>query len=161
MSTPTPLPVEASVEIAAAPEAVWEVLSDPRRMPEFSPELRRVFLPGRKSGGNGGLGQTIIGINRRKAVVWPTTSKIVRWEPGRAVAWKTRESGATWIYEIEPGGDASSPTTCRVTARRELPAYTLGSKLMVPILGGATGHDEELAAGLATTLGRIKAAVEA
>jgi len=147
------LPVEASIEITATADTIWEVVSDPRRMPEFSPELRRVFLPGRRSG----LGQTIIGINRRKAVVWPTSSKIVRWEPGRAVAWKTRESGATWIYEIEPVGDAS---VSRVTARRELPAYTIGSKLMVPILGGATGHDEELAAGLATTLERIKAVVE-
>ena len=43
-----------------------------------------------------------------EAVVWPTTSKVVRWEPGRAVAWKTRESGATWVYEIE----ATPAATC-------------------------------------------------
>ena len=94
--TQTPAPISATVEMKAAPEDVWEVVSDLARMPEFSPELRKAFVVGKP-----GVGANIIGINRRKAVVWPTTSKVVRWEPGRAVAWKTRESGATWVYELE------------------------------------------------------------
>ena len=72
------------------------------------------------------------------------------------MAWKVRESGATWVYELEPTG-----TGTRVTGRRVLPAYTIGSKLMVPFLGGAAGHDHELNAGIAATLNRIKAVVEA
>ena len=155
MSTPTPLPISASTEIDAAPDEVWAVVSDVTRMPEFSPELRKVITIGRTRG----LGQTIVGLNRRKAVWWPTTSKVVRWEPGHAVAWKTRESGATWSYVVEPVQIGGRPAT-RLTATRELDAFTLGSKLMTPILGGAIGHDEELAAGLATTLDRIKAVVE-
>ncbi|HEX7738392.1 MAG TPA: SRPBCC family protein [Marmoricola sp.] len=151
MSAPTPLPISASTVIDATPHEVWAVVSDVTRMPEFSPELRKVITLGKTRG----LGQNILGINRRKAVAWPTTSKVVRWEPGRAVAWKTRESGATWSYEITP-----ADTGVRLTATRELDAFTLGSKLMTPILGGAIGHDEELAAGLATTLDRIKAVVE-
>jgi uncharacterized protein YndB with AHSA1/START domain len=146
----TPRNVGATLEINAAPEQVWAVVSDVGRMPEFSPELRRAYVLGKP-----GLGATIVGVNRRKAVVWPTTSKVVRWEPGRAVAWKTRESGATWVYELEP-----TPAGTRVTGRRVLPAYTLGSKLLVPFLGGAAGHDVELNAGIAATLERIKAVVE-
>ena len=92
-----PAPISATVEMNAGPDEVWRVVSDLARMPEFSPELRKAFVLGRP-----GLGANVIGINRRKAVVWPTSSKVVRWEPGRAVAWKTRESGATWIYELEP-----------------------------------------------------------
>lgn len=145
-----PLPVGATVEIKATPEEVWTVLSDLGRMPEFSPELRRAYVFG-----GPGLGATILGINRRKAVAWPTTSKVVRWEPKRAVAWKTRESGATWVYELEP-----TATGTAVTGRRVLPAYTVGSRLMVPFLGGATDHDEELNSGIAETLNRVKAAVE-
>lgn len=156
MSTPTPLPISASTEIAATTEEVWEVVSDLGRMPEFSPELRKVVPLNRAHG----VGRTILGLNRRKAVWWPTTSRVVRWEPGRAVAWRTRESGATWTYELEPAGDDTRPAT-RLTASRELAAFTLGSKVMTPILGGALGHDEELAAGLATTLDRIRDAVEA
>jgi uncharacterized membrane protein len=147
----TPLTVGAGVEIDRSPEQVWSVLSDLARMPEFSPELRKAFVVGTP-----GLGATIIGINRRKAVAWPTTSKVVRWEPGKAIAWKTRESGATWVYELEPTASGT-----HVTGRRVLPAYTVPSKLMVPFLGGAHGHDLELNAGIAATLQKIKAAVEA
>jgi hypothetical protein len=156
VSAPTPLPIGSCVDMAAPPATVWGIVSDVTRMPEFSPELRKVFVVGRTRG----LGQHLVGINRRRAVVWPTTSTIVRWEPGHAIAWKTRESGATWSYEIEPVEVAGVPG-CRVIASRALPAFTIGSKLMVPVLGGALGHDEDLAAGLATTLDRIKAVVEA
>lgn len=160
MSTTThdatqPLPISATLEMAVPPQTVWEVVSDLARMPEFSPELRRVVPLNRRRG----LGQRVLGINRRKAVVWPTTSVVTRWEPGRAVAWHTKESAATWVYEIEPTPGAGGTTVSRVTVRRVLPSYSLGSKLLTPVLGGARGHDEELQHGLATTLERIRAAV--
>jgi uncharacterized protein YndB with AHSA1/START domain len=145
-----PAPISATVQMKAGPEAVWKVVSDLARMPEFSPELRRAYVLGKP-----GLGANIIGINRRKAVVWPTTSKVVRWEPGRAVAWKTRESGATWVYELEPTTNGTN-----LTGRRVLPTFTLGTSLLGPVIGGAAGHDVELADGIRTTLERIRAAVE-
>ena len=145
-----PAPISATLEMKATPEAVWEVVSDLARMPEFSPELRKAFVLGKP-----GLGVNILGINRRKAVFWPTTSKVVRWEPGRAVAWRTRESGATWVYELEP-----TATGTTVTGRRVLPRFTLGTSLLASAIGGAEGHDAELAAGIRTTLERIRTAVE-
>ncbi len=145
-----PAPISATIDILAGADEVWTVISDLARMPEFSPELRRAFVLGKP-----GVGANIIGINRRKVVVWPTTSKVVRWEPGRAVAWRTRESGATWIYELEP-----TPTGTRVTSRRVLPRFTLGTAVLGPVIGGAEGHDAELADGMRLTLERIRAAVE-
>ncbi len=145
-----PTPISATVEMNASTEAVWEVVSDLARMPEFSPELRKAFVLGKP-----GLGANIVGINRRKAVVWPTTSKVVRWEPGRAVAWRTRESGATWVYELEP-----TATGTTVTGRRVLPKFTFGTSFLAPVIGGAEGHDAELAAGIRTTLERIRTVVE-
>ena len=146
-----PAPISATVEMKASPDEVWSIVSDLGRMPEFSPELRKAFVLGTP-----GLGANVIGINRRKAVVWPTTSKVVRWEPGRAVAWKTRESGATWVYELEPTPDGTA-----VTGRRVLPRFTLGTSLLAPVIGGAEGHDAELAEGIRTTLERIRSTVEA
>jgi hypothetical protein len=148
--TQQPALISATVDIKAGPDAVWKVISDFTRMPEFSPELRKAFVVGKP-----GVGANIIGINRRKAVVWPTTSKVVRWEPGRAVAWRTRESGATWIYELEPTATGTS-----VTGRRVLPKFTLGTSLLGPVIGGAAGHDAELADGIRTTLERIRSTVE-
>ena len=148
---PQPAAITATVEVAASPAEVWRLISDLGRMPEFSPELRKAFVVGRP-----GVGACIIGINRRKAVIWPTTSRVVRWEPGRAVAWKTRESGATWVYEL-----ASTPTGTAVTGRRVLPRFTLGTTVLGPVIGGARGHDVELTRGLRTTLERIRETVEA
>ncbi len=150
---PQPLPISASVVVAASPDAVWAVVSDVTRMPEWSPELRRLFVLGAREPR---VGMRLLGINRRGYAAWPTTSTVVRFEPGRAVAWKTRESGATWTYELEPveGGT-------RVTGRRDLPKFTLGTTLMAPLIGGADGHDQELADGIRATLERIKATVEA
>lgn len=149
--SPVPAPISATVEMKADPDTVWQVVSDLRRMPEFSPELRKAFVLGKP-----GVGATIIGVNRRRLAVWPTTSKVVRWEPGRAVAWKTRESGATWVYELE-----GTPDGTRVTGRRVLPKFTVGTSFLGPVIGGAEGHDRELAEGIATTLERIRSTVEA
>jgi uncharacterized protein YndB with AHSA1/START domain len=146
----TPTPISATVQMNASPEEVWKVVSDLARMPEFSPELRKAFVLGRP-----GVGANIIGINRRKAVVWPTTSKVVRWEPAKAVAWKVRESGATWVYELEPAEGGT-----KVTGRRVLPKFTFGTSFLAPVIGGAEGHDAELAEGIQTTLERIRTAVE-
>lgn len=150
---PQPLPISASVEVAAAPEKVWQVVSDVTRMPEWSPELRRLVVIGSPKQGEGAR---MLGINRRGWAVWPTTSRVVRFEPHKAVAWKTRESGATWTYELEPTGSGT-----RLTGRRDLPGFTVGTKVMAPLIGGAEGHDGELADGIRTTLERIKATVEA
>lgn len=149
----SPLPISASVDIQAPRDAVWGVVGDVTRMPEWSPELRRLYAVG---GGRPRLGTVLVGINRRGLAVWPTTSRVVRFEPGLEVAWKTRESGATWSYRLEevPGGT-------RVTGRRELPAYALATRLLGPVIGGAAGHDAELAAGISSTLERIRATVEA
>ena len=149
----TPAPISAEVEIAASPDRVWAVVSDVTRMPQWSPELRRLYAVG---GRTPRVGMTLIGINRRGWVAWPTTSKVTRLEPQRAVAWKTRESGATWTYEL-----AETATGTRLTSRRDLPSFTRGTTLLGPVIGGAEGHDVELAAGLRATLERIKASIEA
>jgi hypothetical protein len=71
------------------------------------------------------------------------------------VAWRTRESGATWTYELEAADGGT-----RLTGRRDLPRFTALTTHLGPVIGGAAGHDRELAEGIRTTLGRIKDAVE-
>ena len=158
-----PAPVHAATEVAAPPQAVWDVVGDLARMPEFSPELRRAWVLGEP-----GLGARVVGLNRRGLVAWPTLSRVVRWEPGRAVAWHVRESGATWVYELEPGetvptgdGGSGAPASTLLTARRVLPRFGLATRLIGPLIGGAVGHDAELARGLRSTLERIRGVVEA
>jgi uncharacterized protein YndB with AHSA1/START domain len=146
--------LRAETEIAAPPARVWAALSDLRRMPEWSPELVRM-VPLKPGGLK--VGQQYLGLNRRKAVIWPTRSVVAVLEPEHALAWDTRSSGARWIYELSPEGNGT-----RVVHRRPVPRrLTFLSKVFAPLaLGGSDEHADELEAGMAETLSRLKAAIE-
>jgi uncharacterized protein YndB with AHSA1/START domain len=147
--------LRAVTTIAASPAQVWAVLSDFDRMPEMSPELVRM-VPLKK----GGLreGQSYLGINKRKWVLWPTRSVVVTVDPEKALGWDTKSSGARWIYELTPEGDGT-----RVVHRRPVPSgLTLIGRLFASVaLGGTEGHADELEAGMGQTLARLKAVAEA
>jgi uncharacterized protein YndB with AHSA1/START domain len=146
--------LRAETTIDAPPEAVWRVLGDVRRMPELSPELVRM-IPLKK----GGLrpGQWYVGVNRRKGVLWPTRSVVADVQPGRMVAWDTKTSGARWIWELSPDG-----TGTRVVHRRPVPKRLTAVSFVFAkgFLGGVGGHADELEAGMAQSVARLKAAVE-
>jgi uncharacterized protein YndB with AHSA1/START domain len=146
--------LRAEVTIDASPAAVWAALTDLRRMPEWSPELVRM-VPLTRGGLR--LGQQYVGLNRRKAVIWPTRSVVTALEPERTLAWDTRSSGARWIYELSPEGSGT-----RVVHRRPVPRrITLLSKAFAPLfLGGSDAHADELERGMAQTLSRLKASLE-
>ncbi len=147
--------LRAEATVHASPERVWALLTDFSRMARWSPETMRMVPLGR-----GGLrvGQSYLGLNRRGPVVWPTRSVVAVLEPGRALAWDTRSSGARWIWELTPAGDSTHVVHRRPVPRR----LTLGSKLVAgTLLGGSEGHADELEQGMAQTLGRLKDAAEA
>ncbi len=148
--------LRAEATVAAPPERVWALLTDFSKMSDWSPETM-AMLPLLR----GGLrtGQQYVGLNRRKAMVWPTRSVVAVLEPGRVLAWDTRSSGARWIWELEDDGQGGT----RVVHRRPVPAgLTKVSGLFARLfLGGAAGHSDELEAGMATTVSRLKAAAEA
>ncbi len=155
MTGPADRELHAETTVAAPPAAVWAALTDFSRMPRWSPELvtMRPLL-------RGGLrvGQQYAALNRRGAVVWPTRSVVAVLEPEQTIAWDTRSSGARWIWELEPTDDGGT----RVVHRRPVPRrLTRVSGLFAgALLGGAAGHADELEAGMATTVSRLKAAVE-
>lgn len=157
MTGPADRELRAEATIAAPPERVWALLTDFSRMPEWSPELVRM-VPLKPGGLR--LGQWYLGINRRKAVVWPTRSVVAQVEPGRALAWDTTSSGARWIWELSAEGDGAAT---RVVHRRPVPRrITLLSKVFAPLaLGGSEGHADELEEGMTHTVARLKAAAEA
>jgi uncharacterized protein YndB with AHSA1/START domain len=146
--------LRAETTLDAPPERVWEELIELRHMAEWSPEV--VGMMPLKPGGLK-VGQQYLGLNRRKAVIWPTRSVIAVVDPGRSLAWDTRSSGARWIYELEPAGEGT-----RVVHRRPVPRrITWISRAFTPVfLGGSDEHADELEHGMSRTLERLKAAVE-
>lgn len=152
MSADRELRVEAAV--AAAPEQVWALLTDLRRMSQWSPELVHM-LPLKRGGLR--VGQWYLGLNRRKLVVWPTRNVVAVLDPGRTLAWDTTSSGARWIWDLAPEGSGT-----RVVHRRPVPGkLTLVSRVFAPVaLGGVEAHADELEAGMRQTLARLGAVAE-
>jgi len=141
--------MRAETTIAAPPDQVWEALTDLRRLPGWSPELVRM-VPLK-------VGQQYLGLNRRKAVVWPTRSVVAAVEDGRSLAWDTRSSGARWTYELEPASGGTKVVHRRTVPRR----ITWLSRAFAPVfLGGNDQHADELERGMRRTLERLKAALE-
>jgi len=146
--------LRAEADVDAPPERVWALLTDLSNLPDWSPELVRM-VPLKRGGLR--VGQWYLGINRRKAAVWPTRSVVAVLEPGRVLAWDTRSSGARWVWELTP-----TDTGTRVVHRRPVPqGLSAMSRAFAPVLlGGGASHADELEAGMATTVARLKAAAE-
>ncbi len=145
----------ATADVGAPPQQVWDLLTDFSRMPSWSPELV-TMLPLLRGGLR--VGQQYVGVNKRKSMVWPTRSVVAVLEPGRTLAWDTKSSGARWIWELAQNVDGGTT----VTHRRPVPSgLTRVSGIFAKaFLGGADGHCDELEAGMATTVARLKAAAE-
>ncbi|MEV5002750.1 SRPBCC family protein [Nocardioides sp. LML1-1-1.1] len=147
--------LRAETEIAAPAEHVWALLTDFGQLASWSPETVRM-VPLKRGGLR--VGQWYLGVNRRKAFVWPTRSVVAEVTPGRRLVWDTPSSGAQWVWELE----ALGPGRTRVVHRRPVPArLSLGSRLVAPLaLGGTEEHADELERGMATTLAGLRAAAE-
>lgn len=145
-------PLSATIDIDAPPGAVWAVVSDLKRMGERSPQcaVMKVFGPLR-------VGTRTVNLNRRGLLAWPTSSRVVRLEPERLLAFRITENHTVWSYFLEP-----TETGTRVTERREAPGGTSTvSNIAVRLaLGGSANFEKELLRGMTETLTKIKAAAE-
>lgn len=145
--------LEATIEVAASPSAVWALLADPRHMARWSPQVVRTFL----RGGVPRHGATFLNLNRRGPLFWPTQAKIVRFVEDREFAFRVKENYTVWSFELEP-----TATGTRITQRREAPhgISKISTTLTKRVLGGTETFTEELRAGMAQTLAAIKAEAE-
>jgi len=152
--TQIPAPeLEATIDIAAPPERVWALISDPRNMARWSPQVVKTFL----KGGQPRLGATFTNVNRRGPLVWPTQSKIVRFVEGQDFAFRVKENYMVWSFALEAVDGGT-----RVVQRRETPqgVSKISSVLTKRILGGTEKFTGELQAGMTETLAKIKAEAE-
>ena len=144
--------LQAHVEIDAPVAKVWELVSDLRRMPQWSPPCRwmKPFGPVRR-------GTRTLNLNRRKRLFWPTTCTVVEIDPDRRLAFRVDTNNTIWTYELEPSGEG----TRLIESRHAENGVTAFSNLSVNALfGGTTKFERELLDGMNASLARIKAAAE-
>lgn len=149
-------PLEASVHVQAAPEAVWRLVTDITRMGEWSPQCRGGRWIGHARGPV--VGARFVGFNRQGWRWWATTNRVVAAEPVRLFAFRTEQNRARWVFRID--GDCAAGTT--LVQRRELPTgrSALSTAFIGLLLGGNRRFDSAVQAGMQRTLERIKAAAE-
>lgn len=147
--------LESTTEIDATPEAVWAVISDPRVLGGLSDQVLRTHVVGTAPVGRG---TRTVNINRRGPLVWPTRAKVIRYEPTRDYAFRIKDNGSIWSFELTPSAAGGT----RVTHRREAPKGTtkISKVLQDKVLGGIEDFDREMEAGMAVTLQRLKALLE-
>lgn len=104
--------VTVSIDIAAAPRAVYDLVSDLPRMGEWSPECERCVWTGGAAGP--AVGAHFVGYNRNGRRSWSTKGTVAVADAGREFAFEITSvmklPVARWTYRIEP-----TPAGCRVT----------------------------------------------
>jgi hypothetical protein len=96
--------VEVQTFVDAAPERVWEIVSDIGLMPQLSEEVQRVEWTGGATGP--AVGARFTGFNKHEAFgEWQTTSVITECSAPSVFAWTVGEvehPGAVWRFTVKP-----------------------------------------------------------
>ena len=148
---------QASIDVDASPTVLYDVVSDVRRMGEWSPECRRCEWIGGATGP--AVGARFKGSNRRGVARWSTKPRVIVADPGRAFAFVTGHLGrdmTRWIYRFEstPGG---TKVTESFEMLRDMPWYF---RLADRLLMGVKDRKADLETNMGETLRRLKAAAE-
>lgn len=145
--------LQAQVEINAPVTKVWSLVSDLSKMPQWSPQCRLM----KTLGGPLRQGSRTINLNRRKYLMWPTTSRITEFIPDKKLAFRVNENGTIWSYELEP---TETGTRLIETRHAENGVKALSNATVNALMGGVPNFERELVEGMNESLSRIKAAAE-
>ena len=144
--------LQAQIDINAPAAKVWALISDLRRMPEWSPQCRWMM-----SFGPLRAGTRTLNLNRRKRTLWPTTCTVVEVIPEKKLAFRVNTNHSVWSYELEPNGES----TRVIESRHAENGVTAVSNLSInAFFGGTANFESELIDGMKASLAKIKAAAE-
>jgi uncharacterized protein YndB with AHSA1/START domain len=146
---------QATTTIAAAPDAVYALISDVIRTGEWSPECVHCEWVGDTTAATPGA--RFRGHNKQGNREWDMECVIDEAEPGAAFSFHTERNGAArtkWGYRLTPEG-----TGTRLTEWYERVAPTPALTRLVErlVMGGRQKHND---ANVAASLKRIKSIIE-
>ena len=144
--------LQTQIDIDAPVDKVWELITDTRRMPEWSPQCRKM-----KTLGPLRQGTRTLNVNRRKRLYWTTTSTITEMIPQRKFAFRVNTNNTIWSYELEPTATGTRVVESRHAENGVKPASNF---LVNMLFGGVPSFEDELVDGMNASLARIKAAAE-
>jgi uncharacterized protein YndB with AHSA1/START domain len=147
---------DKSIQIHAPAQVVYDLVADPMRMAEWSPECVRCrWMAGR---GRAEVGARFRGTSRNGRRRWSTTSTIADMRPGELFAWDVtyfRQPVARWEYRIEPQPDGVKLVETVEDRRGRL------LRAVSPLITGSPDRAKRNAATMESTLQAVRVAAEA
>jgi uncharacterized protein YndB with AHSA1/START domain len=144
--------LQAQVDIKAPVSKVWSLVSDFRRMPEWSPQCRLMRRLGPLRNGT-----RTINVNRRNFLFWPTTCTVVEVIPDEKLAFRVNTNNTIWSYELQPIAEGTRVIESRHAENGVKPVSGMAVNAL---FGGTANFERELVEGMNTSLAKIKAAAE-
>jgi uncharacterized protein YndB with AHSA1/START domain len=144
--------LQAQVDIDAPVPKVWALISDLRRMPQWSPQCRWMMPLGPLR-----RGTRTLNLNRRNYLFWPTTCTLTEVIPEKKLAFKVNANGTIWSYELEPTSQGTRVVESRHAENGVKPVSTM---TVNALFGGVANFERELVDGMNASLANIKAAAE-
>jgi uncharacterized protein YndB with AHSA1/START domain len=147
---------EQSIVIHAPEDTVYELVADPMRMAEWSPECVRCRWLGVAD--RAVVGARFRGTSRNGRRRWTTTSAITEMRPGELFAWEVTYLGqpvARWEYRLETDPDGVKLVEAVEDRRGRL------LRAVSPLITGSSDRARRNAETMQSTLEAVKAAAEA
>jgi uncharacterized protein YndB with AHSA1/START domain len=147
--------LEATRDVAVAPDAVYAAISDVTRMGEWSDECR--MCEWHDGFDSLKVGATFDGHNRNGDKHWTTQGKVIEADPGRAFTFECSVGDvhySTWGYRIEPTDAGCRVTEWTVNLR---PEAVLKYGMQISGIEDRSARNHEM---MGTTLARLAARLE-
>jgi hypothetical protein len=145
----------STVEIAAAPAAVYALITDLEAMADIAEET--AVMRWQKGASSAAPGAVFKGTNRNGWRRWTTTCKVTDADPGQLFAFQVSHTGvpiSRWQYDIAPSGEGCTVTES--TWDRRPGWYKRPAGLATGVMNRAGANADHIAA----TLQRLKARAE-
>lgn len=144
--------LQTQIDINAPASKVWGLISDFKRMPQWSPQCRWM-----KPLGPLRPGTRTININRRGALFWPTSCIVTEVIPDQKLAFRVTTNGTVWSYELQPTAEGTRLIESRHAENGVTAVSTVATRAF---MGGVSNFEQELLEGMNASLQKIKTAAE-
>jgi len=144
-----------SIDVAAPPAVVYDLLADITRMPDWSPEVTRCAWLGGATQGEPGA--RFRGWSRKGWRRWSTLSIVSQADRPERFEWQVRFAGlpvATWRYRFTAVGHGTTITETVIDQRGRL------LRQMSPLITGSRNRQARNDETMHVTLERLKDAAE-
>lgn len=148
--------LQVQIEIHAPVHQVWDLVADPLRMAEWSPQVDGARWIDDVVGV--AIGSRFVNDNSHGPLRWTTHGQVIRFNPPNEIAYRIEENWVVWAFSLtDPGSGITVLTQTRETPDG-ISEYSL--RLTDKYMGGQKVFTATMLAGMTATVEAVRAAAE-